>query len=898
MIVETGNVKSEKKSAHWIFNNSLLESKDFVQTIENVINENTKCEDNFFLNKFEQLKVIIKNIATRFGCKINRMRNKREQLLEKVILAFEKNKNKSIEYEKLKIEFENIQMHKYRGAYIRSKMPITQEKPTKAFLSLESSIQKNRRILQINGENGLLTNENDICNEFKSFYADLYSSEEADTQIQDYYLNFTRKLTNEQSTECGTRINLTDLKDALWSMNENATPGPNGLTVSFHKKFFEILAPYYERFLTFLYKGNNLTNYFKLSYITVLPKDSGSLLEIKNYRPISLLNIEYKMITKAIVNKISPYLETLIHPDQAACIKGRNIQKTNHYIRDIISLAKIRNDKAIILSIDQMKAYDRVSHTWLFKVLENSKIQENIINIIKLLYDGAHSKVLLNKRLTDSIELRRGCRQGDSLSGNLYILCLEPLLEKIRQDVSISGIHIPNRGCQKLLAFADDTNFFTNDIRSVEIILKNFDKFGKGSGSKINLDKTKCMKIGNWNENDNQVIQEINRIKWVNVVKLLGLYYTNDLDQTNENNWNNILNDATKKLNKFYYRQSSIFGRALLVNVFIEPKLIYPATIFDPPENLLKELRKAIRSFIFKGTLPCIKHVTLIQPKNKGGIDLHDFNLKCTSIRLKYLHQIINTPTDYPLAVYFLRDQIPNFFDNQDFDSIERVESLPSFYAEIVADWQNNETVLLNSDPKSFYKQLVNSKELNINTQVKRINELENETVNTYTIFEELHSNEFLSPTQRQLSYRIFFGLTPTSEGLAKRHNRIFPCKICSGDQETEEHIFFLCPFIQDIKLDLIKMLRQPHNTLFDIYKAIFLNKLPQQTCETILKLKILLIHVYKETIWKIRNLATHQKQIFCKRTIQTIFNGKIKWLKKHYTNCLLFQELTKEYDV
>ena len=131
----------------------------------------------------------------------------------------------------------------------------------------------------------------------------------------------------------------------------------------------------------------------------------------------------------------------------------------------------------------------------------------------------------------------------------------------------------------------------------------------------------------------------------------------------------------------------------------------------------MKELRKAIRSFIFKGTLPCIKHVTLIQPKNKGGINLHDFDLKCTSIRLKYLHQVINTPTDYPLAVYFLRDRIPNFFDNQDFDSLERVESLPSFYAEIVADWHNIETVLLSSDPKSFYKQLVISKELNIRAE-------------------------------------------------------------------------------------------------------------------------------------------------------------------------------------
>ena len=127
-------------------------------------------------------------------------------------------------------------------------------------------------------------------------------------------------------------------------------------------------------------------------------------------------------------------------------------------------------------------------------------------------------------------------------------------------------------------------------------------------------------------------------------------------------NWDKILESVKSKLKKIYYKQSSIFGRAILVNVFIEPNIIYQALIFDPPEDLLKELRKAIRSFIFKGTFPCIKHVTLIKPKNKGGIALHDLNLKYTSIRLKYLHQVINTPIDYPLAVYCLQDRIPIFF--------------------------------------------------------------------------------------------------------------------------------------------------------------------------------------------------------------------------------------------
>ena len=102
------------------------------------------------------------------------------------------------------------------------------------------------------------------------------------------------------------------------------------------------------------------------------------------------------------------FLEVLIHPDQAACIKGRNIQKTNHLIRDIISLAKIRNDKAFILSIDQMKAYDRVSHSWLFKVLKESNFSDNIIQLIRLLYSDARSQILVNKMLSRDLLLGRG----------------------------------------------------------------------------------------------------------------------------------------------------------------------------------------------------------------------------------------------------------------------------------------------------------------------------------------------------------------------------------------------------------------------------------------------------------------------------------------------------------
>ena len=404
------------------------------------------------------------------------------------------------------------------------------------------------------------------------------------------------------------------------------------------------------------------------------------------------------------------------------------------------------------------------------------------------------------------------------------------------------------------------------------------------------------MKIGNWGNLEPTIDSLDSDIKLVNVIKLLGLHYVNSIDQTHMLNWDRILDSVRSKLNKIYYKQSSIFGRAILVNVFIEPKIIYQATIFDPPDYLIKELRKIIRSFIFKGSLPCIKHTTLIQPTNKGGINLHDLNLKCTAIRLKYLHEITNAPNEYPLAVFFLFNRIPQHFHSQFLYALAIMEKLPSFYAEILNDLQSNEPIFLSGNPKIFYKQLVCSKELVISTQIKRLNTQNEDQNSPYKCFEDLHSNEFLSPTQRQISYRILFGITPTSEGLAKRHKRLFPCKICTGDQETEEHICYFCPFIQDIKLDLIKMLRQPHNTLFDPYNAIFLNQLPNQTLDEYFKLKILLIHVYKEIIWKIRNMATHHGNVFCKATIKKIFSGKIKWLRERHRECNPFQEITNDF--
>jgi len=222
-----------------------------------------------------------------------------------------------------------------------------------------------------------------------------------------------------------------------------------------------------------------------------------------------------------------------------------------------------------------------VSHDWIFKVLEQCNFGQNLLRWLKILNTGGTSKILLNKMLTTEYELLRGVRQGDVLSPILYILTLEPLLEKIRQDTSISGLHIPNKGIQKVLAFADDTNFFVKNTNSVGKIVCMFQQFGRASGSLINVNKTKIMGIGEGltfgNDNTIEVVPEI---------KILGIYYTNSINQNSPENWAHLMVQIESKIKKIYYKQATIFGRSILINTFIEPKLVYPATSLDPPAEI------------------------------------------------------------------------------------------------------------------------------------------------------------------------------------------------------------------------------------------------------------------------------------------------------------------------
>ena len=174
----------------------------------------------------------------------------------------------------------------------------------------------------------------------------------------------------------------------------------------------------------------------------------------------------------------------------------------------------------LIVFIDYQKAFNSVSHRFLFDVLHKLNFGENFINWIKLFYRNISSCILNNQYTSQYFPIQRGVRQGDPLSPYLFIIVVEILANYIRQEKRIKGININNQEI-KLVMYADDTTAVLNDTKSAKIFIDLVAQFGKCSGLKINTEKTEALWVGKDKINKSKPLG----ISWsLKPLKVLGIY--------------------------------------------------------------------------------------------------------------------------------------------------------------------------------------------------------------------------------------------------------------------------------------------------------------------------------------------------------------------------------------
>ena len=178
----------------------------------------------------------------------------------------------------------------------------------------------------------------------------------------------------------------------------------------------------------------------------------------------------------------------LINLDQTAAVIGRSIHDNFLLLRNIIHYSNQKGLKCIILSLDQAKAFDRVSHNYMIQVLKNYGFGEDLLKWVKLLY----TDICINGYLTYTFPVERSVPQGCSLSPLLYVLCIEPFASRIRSDQQIKGFIVPGGTCESRISMYADCSFTVLDLKSLSKILNIADIYGLASVNRCELLRQLC----------------------------------------------------------------------------------------------------------------------------------------------------------------------------------------------------------------------------------------------------------------------------------------------------------------------------------------------------------------------------------------------------------------------
>ena len=249
---------------------------------------------------------------------------------------------------------------------------------------------------------------------------------------------------NEQNENLTKQINKNELKQAIYQMKNGKSPGIDGIPVEYYITFYETLEnDLIQLYNNILFSEKSITNTMKQAIITLIPK-KGNLNKLKYWRPISLMCIDYKILTKILANRLKNVLPHIISKEQTCSIPNRTIFNNLFQIRDIIMLTKEKNNKLYILQVDQEEAFDKIDHDFLYKIINKMGFSNEFIQFVKILYRNNISYVTNNEYLSSPIKLLRGLRQGCPLSLPLYVIHGEVTTVNINNNENIKGVKIPN----------------------------------------------------------------------------------------------------------------------------------------------------------------------------------------------------------------------------------------------------------------------------------------------------------------------------------------------------------------------------------------------------------------------------------------------------------------------
>lgn len=577
-------------------------------------------------------------------------------------------------------------------------------------------------------------------------------------------------------------------------------------------------------------------------------------------------------------------MENIISHTQKSTMPQRSIFDVHYNIDAIIQYCGHKKIPGVLVMIDNLKAFDRVNHGFLFSILRRVGLGPGTLNLIKHMYTNIVSYVDINGKMSNAINICRGIRQGCPLSMLLYTINVEPLARSVNMNTNIVGVKL-GKYEHKLDQYADDITFSVTNPNSIPAIFKELKHFELATGQKINMAKTQilCITKDSHNTISNSPFKDF----IMDTTKILGIYFgKNNIQKTRQES----ISKFTRTLNYVKSRHLTWYGKLIVINSIIMSVILYHARTIPFPPASIKEIQSLIFKFLWHpAKIEAIARTKLQLPWNNGGINMVNVQAKIRSCQVEKMKSLvaIDKPTQFwqLYALYSLGSKInqinPKLYTN----------SMPHSLL-VSPQWQQTFDIFRQINFTN--DQWTSSKHKHLYAQLMKNNQDPNPIDCNW---EEVHAKTRVlqgkvTNAERVCSYRIvrngyIFG--DKMRGMSLRYDnngrlKIMNCKFCKAPTDNTRHIFLHCPKISSYISDTNDIANSICSSPIRITKSeIFQNNYSGPNQIAVTKLFLIL----KTTIIRLKIKLDIEN-----RYMETLDNTVLDQLIKKYMDFLTQMEL------
>ena len=329
-------------------------------------------------------------------------------------------------------------------------------------------------------DGSLTTNRDGIVKRAREYYQKLYSSARPCKRPQ------VEK--NQHQPHVFPEITASEVRFAVRQLKKETAPGPDSITVDLIRDAGESIPIRLARLFNECLKKSRTPEEWNKAILILLYK-KGDPRDMNNQRPISLLNVTYKIFTKVITNRITNKLDENQPREQAGFRRGYSTIDHLQTVSQIIEKTNEYKIPLVVALVDYSKAFDSVETEEVMAALEEQGVDSVYIDILRQIYNHATSFIRLHKD-SKPFKHRRGIRQGDTCSPKLFTACLERAFQQLswhERGMRIDGEYLSH------LRFADDIIVFASTEEELQLMLTELNEASKSVGLHMNLRKTKVM---------------------------------------------------------------------------------------------------------------------------------------------------------------------------------------------------------------------------------------------------------------------------------------------------------------------------------------------------------------------------------------------------------------------